>query len=73
MPEYTLPAAMVVSLLAGIFTGYRVAFLLGGLGILFSCIGNIPFRFLGWWYRASIPMWWKTGFLSQSRYSFTWD
>ena len=47
MPEYTLPAAMVVSLLAGIFTGYRVAFLLGGLGILFSCIGNIPFRFLG--------------------------
>ena len=47
MPEYTLPAAMVVSLLAGIFTGYRVAFLLGGLGVLFSYIGGIPFRFLG--------------------------
>ena len=47
MPEYILPAAMVISLLAGIFSGYRVAFLLGGLGILFSYIGNIPFRFLG--------------------------
>ena len=47
MPEYTLPAAMVISLLAGIFSGYRVAFLLGGLGILFTYIGDIPFRFLG--------------------------
>ena len=47
MSEYILPAAMVISLLAGIFSGYRVAFLLGGLGILFSYIGNIPFRFLG--------------------------
>ena len=48
MPEYTLPAAMVISLLAGIFTGYRVAFLLGGLGILFSYIGDIRFVSWGW-------------------------
>ena len=47
MSEYILPAAMVICLLAGIFSGYRVAFLLGGLGILFSYIGNIPFLFLG--------------------------
>ena len=47
MSEYALPLAMVVSLIIGIFSGYRVAFLLGGLGIVFSYIGDIPFRFLG--------------------------
>lgn len=45
--QYSLPIAMVVALLAGIFTGYPVAFLLGGLGILFAFIGDIPFPFLG--------------------------
>lgn len=46
MAEYSLPLAMVVCLILGIFSGYRVAFLLGGLGIIFSYIGEIPFRFL---------------------------
>ena len=36
--EYYLAMLMVVSLLAGIFTGYPVAFLLGGLGIIFAFI-----------------------------------
>ncbi|WP_447044954.1 TRAP transporter large permease [Vreelandella sp. H-I2] len=44
--EYYLAMLMVVSLLAGIFTGYPVAFLLGGLGIIFAFIGGIPVPFL---------------------------
>lgn len=44
--EYYLAMLMVVSLLAGIFTGYPVAFLLGGLGIIFAFIGDIPVPFL---------------------------
>lgn len=45
--EYQLAIFMVVSLLAGIFSGYPVAFILGGLGIVFSFIGGIPLAFLG--------------------------
>lgn len=45
--EYQLAILMVVALLTGIFSGYPVAFLLGGLGIIFSFIGGIPFAFLG--------------------------
>lgn len=45
--EYALALLMVVTLLAGIFTGYPVAFLLGGLGIAFAFIGDIPVAFLG--------------------------
>lgn len=45
--EYGLAILMVVALLGGIFSGYPVAFLLGGLGILFSFIGDIPLPFLG--------------------------
>ncbi|MDY7115413.1 TRAP transporter large permease subunit [Halomonas sp. SSL-5] len=44
--EYYLAMLMVVALLAGIFTGYPVAFLLGGLGIIFAFIGGIPVAFL---------------------------
>ena len=33
LSEYALALLMVVTLLAGIFSGYPVAFLLGGLGI----------------------------------------
>ncbi|QEA38885.1 TRAP transporter large permease subunit [Pistricoccus aurantiacus] len=47
LSEYALALAMIVSLLVGIFTGYPVAFLLGGLGILFAFIGDIPLPFLG--------------------------
>ncbi|MEM6890992.1 MAG: TRAP transporter large permease subunit, partial [Pseudomonadota bacterium] len=32
--------------LLGIFSGYPVAFVLGGIGILFSFIGDLPFAFL---------------------------
>lgn len=45
--EYGLALLMVFSLLVGIFSGYPVAFLLAGLGILFAFIGDIPLPFLG--------------------------
>jgi tripartite ATP-independent transporter DctM subunit len=45
--EYGLAIAMVVSLLVGIFSGYPVAFILGGLGIVFAFIGGVPLVFLG--------------------------
>ncbi|SDM08273.1 TRAP transporter, DctM subunit [Modicisalibacter muralis] len=45
--EYALALLMIVTLLAGIFSGYPVAFLLGGLGIAFAFIGGIPIPFLG--------------------------
>lgn len=47
LAEYALAIAMIVSLLVGIFSGYPVAFLLGGLGIVFAFIGGIPLPFLG--------------------------
>ncbi|MBV0933127.1 TRAP transporter large permease [Marinobacterium weihaiense] len=47
LDEYGLAIAMVVALLVGIFSGYPVAFLLGGLGIVFAFIGDIPLPFLG--------------------------
>ncbi|OOV86462.1 TRAP transporter large permease [Oceanospirillum linum] len=47
LDEYGMAIAMVVALLVGIFSGYPVAFLLGGLGILFAFIGDIPLAFLG--------------------------
>ncbi len=47
LDEYGLAIAMVLALLFGIFSGYPVAFLLGGLGIVFAFIGDIPLAFLG--------------------------
>ncbi|SIQ00158.1 TRAP transporter large permease [Marinobacterium stanieri] len=47
LDEYGLAIAMVFALLFGIFSGYPVAFLLGGLGIVFAFIGDIPLPFLG--------------------------
>lgn len=47
LDEYGLAIAMVLGLLFGIFSGYPVAFLLGGLGIVFAFIGDIPLAFLG--------------------------
>ena len=46
MIEHILPFSMVVCLLLGIFSGYPVAFVLGGIGILFAFIGELPFAFL---------------------------
>ncbi|MFP1680489.1 TRAP transporter large permease subunit [Alloalcanivorax sp. C16-2] len=38
---YLLPSLMIVALMAGIFSGYSVAFLLGGLAVLFMLLGDI--------------------------------
>ncbi|MEL6377086.1 MAG: TRAP transporter large permease subunit, partial [Pseudomonadota bacterium] len=46
MIEYIMPLSMVICLLLGVFSGYPVAFVLGGIGILFSFIGDLPFAFL---------------------------
>lgn len=45
--EYMLPILMVVCLLLGIFTGYPVSFVLGGLSIIFALVGDIPLPYLG--------------------------
>jgi tripartite ATP-independent transporter DctM subunit len=45
--EYFLPIMMMLALIAGIFSGYPVALLLAGLGILFSFFGGINIMFLG--------------------------
>ena len=45
--EYGLALLMVLALIVGIFTGYPVAFVLAGLGILFSLLAGIPLLFLG--------------------------
>lgn len=39
---YLLPSLMLLALVCGIFTGYPVAFLLGGLSVLFMFLGDIP-------------------------------
>jgi tripartite ATP-independent transporter DctM subunit len=46
LAEYILPLSMILSLMVGIFTGYPVAFVLAGVGILFTFIGDIPLVFL---------------------------
>ena len=46
MIEHIIPLTMVACLLIGIFSGYPVAFVLGGIGILFAFIGGLPFAFL---------------------------
>src|SRR5690606_11116546 len=38
---YLLPSLMLLALVAGIFTGYPVAFLLAGLSVLFMLLGDI--------------------------------
>lgn len=46
MIEFALPLMMVVCLLIGIFSGYPVFLVLGGIGVLFAFIGDLPFAFL---------------------------
>ncbi|EPX85689.1 TRAP transporter large permease [Salipiger mucosus] len=46
MGEYVLPLSMVAVLIAGIFSGYPVALVLAGVGILFTFIGDVPMVFL---------------------------
>ncbi len=45
--EYSWAMAMIVALAVGVFTGYPVAFLLCGLGIVFAILSGIPLRFMG--------------------------
>lgn len=47
MGEYTLPLLMILALMGGIFTGYPVAFVLAGLGVLFTFVADVPFLYLG--------------------------
>jgi len=57
LDEYGLAIAMVLALLVGIFSGYPVAFLLGGLGIVFAFIGDIPFGgVIENWLLIAIPL-----------------
>lgn len=44
--EVMWPLLMLAGLVAGIFIGYPVAFVLGGIGILFAIAANVPMLFL---------------------------
>ena len=44
--DYFWPLAMLLGLMAGIFVGYPVAFVLAGVGIGFAVIADVPFLFL---------------------------
>ncbi|MCA1774888.1 MAG: TRAP transporter large permease subunit [Loktanella sp.] len=46
MIEYILPLSMVGVLILGIMSGYPVALVLAGVGILFTFIGDVPLVFL---------------------------
>ncbi|WP_299361192.1 TRAP transporter large permease subunit [uncultured Paracoccus sp.] len=40
--SYVVPSMMLVALAAGIFSGYPVALLLGGLSVIFMVVGDVP-------------------------------
>ncbi len=44
--EYTWPMLMAVVLLVGLFSGYPVAFVLAGIGILFAFLADVPLIFV---------------------------
>ncbi|MEN8659332.1 MAG: TRAP transporter large permease subunit [Marivita sp.] len=46
MIEHIIPLSMVLLLLVGIFSGYPVAFVLGGVGVIFAFVGGLPIAFL---------------------------
>ena len=46
MIEHIIPLSMVICLLLGLFSGYPVSFVLGGVGIIFAFTGGLPFTFL---------------------------
>ncbi|MBR9865406.1 MAG: TRAP transporter large permease subunit [Rhodobacteraceae bacterium] len=43
---YFWPVAMLLGLMAGIFAGYPVAFVLAGVGIIFAFLADVPVLFL---------------------------
>ena len=44
--EYFWPMMMVLALLLGIFIGYPVAFVLAGIGVIFTFLADVPILFL---------------------------
>jgi tripartite ATP-independent transporter DctM subunit len=46
MNDFIWPVAMLLGLMAGIFSGYPVAFVLAGVGIVFAVAGDVPMLFL---------------------------
>ncbi|MBJ3774164.1 TRAP transporter large permease [Acuticoccus mangrovi] len=46
MNEFVWPTIMLVALMIGIFVGYPVAFVLGGVGILTALVADVPIIFL---------------------------
>jgi len=46
MDAHVMPLLMLLALLAGIFAGYPVAFVLAGLGIVFAVLADLPMIFL---------------------------
>lgn len=46
MSDQTLAAMMLAALLVGIFSGYPVALVLAGIGIVFAVLGDVPLLFL---------------------------
>ncbi|WP_421925693.1 TRAP transporter large permease [Neoaquamicrobium sediminum] len=46
MTEFAWPLAMLFALVAGIFSGYPVAFVLSGIGIVFAFLAGVPVLFL---------------------------
>src|SRR5690606_29736518 len=43
---YIWPLAMCAALVAGVFSGYPVAFILAGIGVLFAFLADVPVLFL---------------------------
>lgn len=46
MNEFIWPIAMLLGLMVGIFSGYPVAFVLAGVGLVFAVLGDVPMLFL---------------------------
>jgi tripartite ATP-independent transporter DctM subunit len=46
MTEHFWPMMMLLALVAGVFSGYPVAFILAGVGILFAVLTDVPMLFL---------------------------
>ena len=44
--DFLWPIAMLAGLMAGIFAGYPVAFVLAGVGIIFAVLADVPMLFL---------------------------
>lgn len=45
--DFSLPLYMVGALFLGIFSGFPIVFVLGGISIIFIFLGDIPFSFIG--------------------------